>query len=124
MSNQCQQLQIDEVYINGVLEAFEEKSASIENPTGWDNEGVPAATGDHGTRRKRTVPMLKYKLMTGASFDVNKYGNLDLVEITVRDAVTQRRGRIARASYATMNDLGGGENPEVKWILNSPIQWL
>ena len=124
MANDCLQLEIDEVYINGILENIEEGSASIENASGWENEGVASASGDHGTRRKRVVPVLKYKRLTDASFNPTAYGSLDLAEIAVRDKRTQRRGRISRATFGSYGELGGKDNPEIKWILNSPVQWL
>ena len=124
MANDCLIYQIDSILINGVEENVEQDSAVITNPTGWENELVPAAIGEHGVKRKRVASTVKYKLITSGDYSAEKYTNLDRVEITFRDSLGNRRGRISKATCLKHGELGKGDLPEIEWGCSSKIQWL
>jgi hypothetical protein len=124
MANDCLTYQIDEVMIDGVMENIEQGSATITNPTGWENEMVTAAKGNHGVKRKRVAPTIKYKVIGDKNHTTKRYETLDTKQITFRDSMGNRRGRVSLATCIKHGEMGNGDSPEVEWGLSSPIQWL
>lgn len=125
MSNDCLVFKIDQIMINGVAESIDDGSAVITNPTGWENEMVPAALGDHGVKRKRVASTIKYKRqLTGEDVNMKQYESLEKVEVTFRDVEKNRRGRVSNATMLKHGEIGNGDSPEVEIGLSSKIQWL
>ena len=124
VQNDCLVMQIDDIKIDGVLINIEQDSAYITNPTGWENEMVAAAQGEHGVKRKRVASTLKFKPMTDGNYAVDDYSSLKNREISFRDSITGKRGRVSKTTMLKHGDLGKSEMPEVEYGLSSKIQWL
>ena len=124
VQNDCLVMQIDDIKIDGVLINIEQDSAYITNPTGWENEMVAAAQGEHGVKRNRVASTLKFKPMTDGNYAVDDYSSLKNREISFRDSITGKRGRVSKTTMLKHGDLGKSEMPEVEYGLSSKIQWL
>lgn len=125
MTNPCLTYQIDDIKINGVMINIEEGSGVLTDPTGWKNEMVNAALGNHGVKRKRVAPTLKFKeIPNGDDYDVKKHSALDAVEISFRDTKKNKRGRVSLATFLEHGEIGSGDSPEVTYGVISDVQWL
>ncbi|AXF86398.1 hypothetical protein DTO96_102152 [Ephemeroptericola cinctiostellae] len=122
--NQCKQLNINDIKIDGVMIAIDDGSATIEDYQGRENEAVPSASGDHSFKSKRVTPKLKFKRQTSGVYDPSQNTDNENHEISFRDSDTGRRGRVTRAVVGTGGTIGNGDSAEETWLLLSKIQWL
>ena len=125
MAQQCENeiYIIDSLSINGEPLAIEQGSASIENWLGFELEALPAASGPSFSKRKKVTPMIKAKLMFGATTDPEALKAVCCDQIVLTQFSTGKRVRVLRASIAKAGAIGTGV-VDVDFLCHTEPQWV
>lgn len=124
MAGETQLLKFDTIVADGVALPFEDGSGTLSGAAGWENTVVPSASGDDFTSRKRVARMLKAKIQFGSTVDPAALAAMKDIQITARDTQSGRRCLLARCTFGSLGDVGGGGSVDITFGVLAAPQWL